>query len=133
MTRWLKSAEQEDIRVGVFKSKRIHLRTRGREQDEGYTVRKIIIVCVYHRGDVGVGPQSTYIYRAPQCMSPRWNWDSPTPLAASECALPLRILTLRRIGTTGCRPPPPPLEARGEGRQVELFERGKYPPSSPLG
>jgi hypothetical protein len=22
-------------------------------------------------------------------MSPRWNWDSPTPLAASECALPL--------------------------------------------
>ncbi len=21
-------------------------------------------------------------------MSPRWNWDSPTPLAASECALP---------------------------------------------
>jgi hypothetical protein len=34
------------------------------------------------------GAQSTYIYRAPQCMSPRWNWDSPTPLAASECALP---------------------------------------------
>ncbi len=33
-------------------------------------------------------PQSTYIYRAPQWMSPRWNWDSPTPLAASECALP---------------------------------------------
>ncbi len=32
--------------------------------------------------------QSTYIYRAPQCMSPRWNWDSPTPLPASECALP---------------------------------------------
>jgi hypothetical protein len=28
------------------------------------------------------------IYRAPQCMSPCWNWDSPTPLAASECALP---------------------------------------------
>jgi hypothetical protein len=21
-------------------------------------------------------------------MSPRWNWDSPTPLAASECAIP---------------------------------------------
>jgi hypothetical protein len=21
-------------------------------------------------------------------MSPRWNWDSPTPLAASDCALP---------------------------------------------
>jgi hypothetical protein len=37
---------------------------------------------------VGVGTQSTYIYRAPQCMSLRWNWDSPTPLAASERALP---------------------------------------------
>ncbi len=33
-------------------------------------------------------PQSTYIYRAPQCMSPRRNWDSPNPFAASECALP---------------------------------------------
>ncbi len=22
-------------------------------------------------------------------MSPRWNWDSPTALAASKCALPL--------------------------------------------
>ncbi len=32
--------------------------------------------------------QSTYIYRAPQYRSPRWHWDSPTPLAASECALP---------------------------------------------
>ncbi len=21
-------------------------------------------------------------------MSPRWNWDSPTPLAASDCAFP---------------------------------------------
>ncbi len=35
-----------------------------------------------------IKPQSTYTYRAPQCMSPRWKWDSPTPLAASECALP---------------------------------------------
>ncbi len=32
--------------------------------------------------------QSTYTYRAPQCMSPRRNWDSPNPFAASECALP---------------------------------------------
>jgi hypothetical protein len=24
-------------------------------------------------------PQSTFIYRVPQCMSPRRNWDSPTP------------------------------------------------------
>ncbi len=37
---------------------------------------------------ISARPQSTYIYRAPQCMSPRWNWDSPTPSAASECALP---------------------------------------------
>jgi hypothetical protein len=28
------------------------------------------------------------IYRAPQCMSPRRNWDSPKPSPASECALP---------------------------------------------
>jgi hypothetical protein len=33
-------------------------------------------------------PQSTYIYRVPQCMSPRRNWDSPTPSLASECAPP---------------------------------------------
>jgi hypothetical protein len=31
--------------------------------------------------------QSTYIYRASH-MSPRRNWDSPNPSAASECALP---------------------------------------------
>jgi hypothetical protein len=37
----LKSAEQEDIRVGLFKTKRIHLRTRGIEQDEGYCQRKL--------------------------------------------------------------------------------------------
>ena len=24
-------------------------------------------------------------------MSPRWNWDSPTPLAAGECAPPPRV------------------------------------------
>ncbi len=29
-------------------------------------------------------PQNTYIYRVPQCMSPRRNWDSPTPSRASE-------------------------------------------------
>jgi hypothetical protein len=34
--------------------------------------------------------QSTYIYRVPQCMSPRRNWDSPTPpqSVASDCAPP---------------------------------------------
>jgi hypothetical protein len=31
-------------------------------------------------------PQSTYIYRVPQCISPRRNWDSPNPSPASECA-----------------------------------------------
>ncbi len=30
--------------------------------------------------------QSTYIKRVPQCMSPRWNCDSPTPSLANECA-----------------------------------------------
>ncbi len=28
------------------------------------------------------------MYRAPQCMSPRRNWDSPNPSPTSECALP---------------------------------------------
>jgi hypothetical protein len=27
----------------------------------------------------GCQTQSTYIYRIPQCISPRWNWDNPTP------------------------------------------------------
>ncbi len=31
-------------------------------------------------------PQSTYIYRVPQFMSPRQNWDSPIPSLATECA-----------------------------------------------
>jgi hypothetical protein len=29
------------------------------------------------------------IYRAPQCMSPRRNWDTPNPSPASECVFPL--------------------------------------------
>ncbi len=32
--------------------------------------------------------QSTYIPRVPQCLSPRPNWDSPTPSPASDCASP---------------------------------------------
>ncbi len=32
--------------------------------------------------------QSTYIPRVPQCMSPRRNWDSPTPSPASKGASP---------------------------------------------
>ncbi len=37
---------------------------------------------------VDCNPQSTYIYRAQQCMSPRRNWDSPNPSPVSECAPP---------------------------------------------
>jgi hypothetical protein len=40
---------------------------------------------------VNVATQSTYIYRVPQCMSPRRKWDSPTPSLASECAPPPEI------------------------------------------
>ncbi len=29
---------------------------------------------------VGLPHKVLIYYRAPQCMSPRWNWDSPTPL-----------------------------------------------------
>jgi hypothetical protein len=33
-----------------------------------------------------VRAQRTNIDRVPQCMSPRRNWDSPSPSLASECA-----------------------------------------------
>ncbi len=33
-------------------------------------------------------PQSTYIPRVPQCLSPRPSWDPPTPSHPSECAPP---------------------------------------------
>ncbi len=36
----------------------------------------------------GKAQSRTYIYRAPQCMSPRWNWDSPPPIATSEYSQP---------------------------------------------
>ncbi len=32
----------------------------------------------------------TYIWRVPQCISPRRNWYSPNPSLASECAPPPR-------------------------------------------
>jgi hypothetical protein len=39
--------------------------------------------------DSFVRAQSTYLYRVPQCMSPRRNWDSPTPyLATASVPLP---------------------------------------------
>jgi hypothetical protein len=59
-------------------------------------------------------PQSNYIYRAPQCMSPRWNWDSPTPLAASECAPPPH----QRVGG-----PPRRLRKGWGGAQVQRLEK----------
>ncbi len=31
---------------------------------------------------------STYKYRVPQCMSPRRNWDSPTPLPQASVPFP---------------------------------------------
>ena len=47
-------------------------------------------------------------------MSPRWNWDSPTPLAADECApptlwsggegIPTTGETLSTLPTLWCRP-----------------------------
>ncbi len=37
-------------------------------------------------------PQSTYIYRAPQWMSPCRNWNSPTPLAAASVPSPPRTI-----------------------------------------
>jgi hypothetical protein len=40
-------------------------------------------------------PQSTHISRAPLCMSPRRNWDSPNPSPASECSL---ALWTKRVG-----------------------------------
>jgi hypothetical protein len=33
-----------------------------------------------------IGAQSTYLYRVPQCMSSRQNWDSPTRSSAGEGA-----------------------------------------------
>ncbi len=40
------------------------------------------------QGIITLNPQSTHIYRVPQCMSLRRNWDSPTPSLASEYATP---------------------------------------------
>jgi hypothetical protein len=48
-------------------------------------------------------------------MSPRWNWDSPTPLAASECALPPR--------TKGGGAHSPAAEGVGESQFQRLEKR----------
>ncbi len=47
-----------------------------------------------------------HIYRVPQCMSPRRNWDSPTPSRVSECA-------------------PPPVTKGGAPRHTRLRGRGR--------
>jgi hypothetical protein len=40
-----------------------------------------LTVRLYHKVHI-------YLEYIPQCVSPRWNWDSPTPSAASKCDLP---------------------------------------------
>ncbi len=47
-------------------------------------------VSLFSKFHAQLAPQSTYIYREPQCMSPRRNWDSPNPSPPTECALPPR-------------------------------------------
>jgi hypothetical protein len=47
------------------------------------------ILCPKHIKGYELGLQrKVLIKRAPQCISPRRNWDSPNPSSASECALP---------------------------------------------
>jgi hypothetical protein len=48
-------------------------------------------------------------------MSLRWNWDSPTPLAASECALP--------PGPTGGGAHSPAAKGVGESQFQRLEKR----------
>ncbi len=55
-------------------------------------------------------PQSTYMYREPQCMSPRRNWDSPNPLSHKPVcphALNQRVEghTLMQVGGGGVQIP----------------------------
>jgi hypothetical protein len=60
--------------------------------------------------------QSTHIYRVPQCMSLRRNWDSPTPSFASECTPSPRN---QRGGGSGAH------SSAGEGLGESLFQRLK--------
>jgi hypothetical protein len=57
-------------------------------------------------GSLAMNAQSTYLQRVPQCISPRWNWDSPNPSLASECA-----------------PPPPPRTGKGEESPLRRLEK----------
>ncbi len=63
------------------------------------------------QGLKGCQSQSTQIYRVPQCMSPRWNWDSPTPSLASELC-------------------PSPPEPKMGGGHIRLRVRGWGSPNS---
>jgi hypothetical protein len=46
------------------------------------------VVFVLDSADIGLcKPQSTYIPRVPQCLSPRWNWD-PRPLSRKRVCPP---------------------------------------------
>ncbi len=93
----MKSCLAAQIRIMLFKgpgsfkifffNRRKRWRIKGLSIDTTYT--PFLFILHYLFKSKGPWTQSTYIYRAPQCMSPRWNWDSPTPLSASECALPL--------------------------------------------
>jgi hypothetical protein len=49
--------------------------------------------------------QSTYIYRVQQYLSPRRNWDSPTPSLASECAPLPGTKGHTRLRMRGCGSP----------------------------
>ncbi len=59
---------------------------RGQEQVSGN--KKCFTQSINYPIGLYIQTQSTYIYRVPECMSPRWNWDSPTPSLASERAPP---------------------------------------------
>jgi hypothetical protein len=41
-------------------------------------------------------------YPVPQCLSPRLNWDSPTPSTASECVPPLGTKMGEGVNTLAC-------------------------------
>ncbi len=65
--------------LGALRERHTRLRGRGwGPNSEEDTL--LLYAFVYYN------PQRTYIYRVPQCMGPRLNWDSPTPSLAGECA-----------------------------------------------
>ncbi len=52
-----------------------------------HCVCSIVTSALTGKGQYGIA-QSTYVYRVPQCMSLRQNWDSSTPFPSSDCAPP---------------------------------------------